>query len=126
MKKMLMVEKDNTKVYMVNEGNVINTLVDYLKTVSEVKTETYTGDLKFEQLPIEVQEEVKSTLRAFDRCYVVYENLNFKVSASIGITASYAKDHYFCGEYKAKDIYTLEERRKNFIEEFGYAPTYLN
>lgn len=69
--------------------------------------------------------EVKSILRAFNTAFVTYEYGRFNASASIGIKSNYASDNYFCGEYKAEEIYTPEERKQNFIEEFGYCPIYM-
>ena len=38
---------------------------------------------------------------------------------------NYHYDHFVCGRYLQTEVYTKEERRQNFIEEFGYAPCYL-
>lgn len=126
MKAMIKVENGNAISYMVENESTVEKLGQYIKdNFSGAKVEIYKNDLTFEQLPDEIKSEVKSILKAFNVAYVDYENGKFKASASIGITAHYAKDHYFCGVYKAEEIYTKEERKQNFIEEFGYCPAYM-
>lgn len=83
------------------------------------------GEMPFEDLPPDVQESARGTLRAYDEVNVEYEYGRWIASASYGICAEYNWDHYVAGFYKAKDIYTPEQRRQNFIEEFGYAPTHF-
>lgn len=123
---MIKVSNTNGAGYMVCNETEIKLLADTIKKFNpEIDVEIYEGNLKFEQLPKEIQAEIKSTLRVYDRAYVTYENGKFSESACIGIKANYASDHYFCGEYKAEEIYTPEERKQNFIEEFGYAPCHL-
>lgn len=80
------------------------------------------GEMPLEELPKEIQEEVKSTLRAFHSCTVSYEHSKFSVSACTCIRSTYDWDHFVAGVYKDNEVYTLEERRQNFKEEFGYAP----
>ena len=76
-------------------------------------------------LPEDVQAEVKKVLRAYDRCNVVYENNKFSVGTGCCLKSTYAWDHFVVNEYKAHDVYTPEERRQNFVEEFGYAPLHI-
>lgn len=75
-------------------------------------------------LPAEVQAEVKSRLKAYSRCNVVFEYNRFTVSCGVCIKSHYNYDHFVCGEYKADEVYTLEERRQNYFESFGYAPCF--
>lgn len=82
------------------------------------------GEMPLEELPKEIQEEVKSTLRAFHSCTVTYEHNKFSVSTCICIRSTYDWDHFVAGTYKDDEVYTLEERRQNFKEEFGYAPCF--
>lgn len=61
------------------------------------------GEMPLEELPEPIQAQVKSVLRAYPR-------------------STYNWDHFVAGMYKDNEVYTLEERRQNFKEEFGYAP----
>lgn len=101
----------------------------FIEIVAEydAKSEIFTaGKMPLGALPEETQAKVKSVLKAFDEVSVVYERGQFNVSASVGIYAQYAYDHCTCGRYKQEEVYTKEERAKNFKEEFGYVPFYLN
>ena len=82
------------------------------------------GKMPLEELPKEIQEEVKSTLRAFHSCTVTYEHSKFSVSTCTCIRDTYDWDHFVAGTYKDDEVYTLEERRQNYKEEFGYAPCF--
>ena len=77
---------------------------------------------KYEMLPVEVQAKVKEILKAYDEVYVIYEYGEYHVSASICLKAVYASDHKFIGEYKAKDVFTSEERILNYVESFHSYP----
>lgn len=55
--------------------------------------------VSLEELPEEVQEEVKSTLNAFNQANVVYEYGRYHVTAGFGIKHFYAPDHFVCGTY---------------------------
>ena len=87
--------------------------------------EIYEYPVALEVLPEETQTEVRNTLKAFGEVTVTYQNRKFDVSAAISVTAHYAYDHMVCGRYLAEKVYTKEERRQNFLEEFGYIPFYL-
>ena len=76
-------------------------------------------------LPQEVQEEVKNTLKAFDKVNVIYEYGAYHVTASVTLKKVYAADHEFIGTYKAADVFTQDERIINYVEEFrAYPPAY--
>ena len=75
-------------------------------------------------LPADVQAEVKSRLKAYSRCNVVFEYNRFTVSCGVCIKSHYNYDHFVCGEYKADEVYTLEERRQNYFDSFGCAPCF--
>ena len=75
---------------------------------------------KFNELPHEIQEKVKRTLRAYDKETVWFEN--GKYTYGIALKAKYASDHEYIGTYYAKDIYTEEERIINYCEEFHEYP----
>jgi hypothetical protein len=87
--------------------------------------EVYDYPVALEVLPEETQNEVKNTLKAFGEVTVTYQNRKFDVSAAISVTSHYAYDHMVCGRYLQENVYTREERRQNFLEEFGYVPCYL-
>ena len=92
----------------------------------EIKVESFTsGAMPLEALPEDIQEKVKSTLKAFDEVSVDYEHGRFNVFAGYCVKKNYHYDHFVCGRYLQTEVYTKEERRQNFIEEFGYAPCYL-
>lgn len=82
------------------------------------------GEMPMEELPEQVQAQVKSVLRVYPRCMVTYEYGKFSVSAGHCIKSNYNFDHYVAGTYLDSDVYTKEERRQIFIEEFGYAPRF--
>ena len=75
---------------------------------------------KFNELPKEIQDEVKRTLRAYDEETVWFENGRYTYGVSI--QAKYAPDHEYIGTYYAKDVYTDEERIVNYCEEFHSYP----
>lgn len=77
------------------------------------------GEMPLEELPELIQAQVKSVLRAYPRCMVTYEYNKFSVSASHCIKSNYSFDHYVAGTYLDSDVYTEEERKQNYIEEFG-------
>lgn len=73
-------------------------------------------------LPIEIQEKVKSVLKAYDEVHVVFEYGEYHVSAGIALKATYGDDHKFIGTYKATEIFTPEERIINYVEAFHDYP----
>lgn len=87
--------------------------------------EVYRYPVPFRAFPEDVKEEIKKVLRAFDEVNVTYENRKFHVSPNVGIYASYPVDHMVCSRFAATQLYTKEERRQNFLEEFGYVPFWL-
>lgn len=78
------------------------------------------GNVALTDLPEEIQEKVKSILRAYNKVNVTYEYSEFHVSAGCCIKSTYNHDHFPCGTYRADEVYTEEERRQNYFEEFGY------
>lgn len=73
-------------------------------------------------LPIDVQEKVKETLKAFDTVNVWFENGSYHVSTACCIKAVYSNDDKFIGTFSAKDIYTDNERIINYVETFHEYP----
>lgn len=81
--------------------------------------------MRFEELPQEVQTEVKKVLRAYDECPVTFEYGRYDVGGGICIKKEYAADHDFIGVYYAEDIFTEEERIINYAEAFHeFSPLY--
>lgn len=79
-----------------------------------------TAKERLAELPEEVQKKVKNTLRVYDRVYVSYENGRWSVGEGICIKCHYGNDFKSYGSFTSYEIYTKEERRRNFREEFGY------
>lgn len=77
------------------------------------------GEMPLKELPESIQAQVKSVLRAYPHCMVTYEYGKFSVSAGHCIKSNYNFDHYVAGTYLDSDVYTEEERKQNYIEEFG-------
>ena len=88
----------------------------------DINIEVFTvGKMPLDKLPEDIQAQVRSTLKAYSRCNVTFEHGTFRESVNSCIKASYGYDHFVCGEYKADEVYTLEERRRNYAESFGCA-----
>ena len=75
---------------------------------------------KFNELPKEVQEEVKSILRAYSEETVYFENGKYTFGATL--KAKYAPDYEYIGTYYAKDVFTEEERIVNYCNAFHDYP----
>jgi hypothetical protein len=75
---------------------------------------------KLDSLPTQVRDSVLDVLKAYDVCYIDFENGLFKVTNGVCVKASYAPDHEFIGVAYAKDMYTPDQRRANFKDSFGY------
>ena len=78
----------------------------------------YLSKEELEMLPKAIVEEVKNTLKAFSETNITYENGKYKELPAVGIYSTYAKDHKFIGTVRQEDIYTLEERIKNYEDTF--------
>lgn len=79
---------------------------------------------KMNSLPTETQNDIKQTLRAYHSVNVTFANGKYSVDTGICVRSKYAEDFEVIGEFKDTDIYTLEERRQNFREEFNCDPTF--
>lgn len=82
------------------------------KQLPEVKVFT-SANIPLGEIPEDIQENVRSTLRAYDRCHVSYGWGHWTVTAGIGIGSNYPGDHFVAGTYYAKDVYTEEERMEH-------------
>ena len=74
----------------------------------------------FNELPKEVQDDAKETLKAYDECYISYEYGKYHVSVGVCIKSKYATDYKHFGSIKATQIYSEEEMKDNHKEVFGY------
>ena len=74
------------------------------------------------ELPMNVQEEVKEKLKAFAKVTVWFENGGYTVATGAVVKTTYAQDEEFVGEFKAEDIFTETERMINYIETFHDYP----
>ena len=74
-----------------------------------------------ETLPIDVQNEVKNTLKAFDRCNVTIEEGVYKVHTSYMLTSD-NRDIQHLGEIHKDDVYSNDEKIVNYVNEFRCYP----
>ena len=73
-------------------------------------------------LPTNIIEKVKNTLKAYDEANVYFENGQHHVGTGHCIRATYESDFKNIGTYKAKDVYTEQERILNYVNEFQDYP----
>lgn len=107
------------------DSKVANEFVNFAKENNAIVHGVFeAGEMPFEQLPDEIKDRAKMILRAYPNCTVVYESGKFSISVGSCIKANYKADHFVCGKYTDKEIYTLEERRQNYREEFGSEPRF--
>ena len=76
--------------------------------------ETMKENETMKNLPLEVQEEVKETLKYWSGCYVMQNEItkDYNVSVGIGITSRY-NPNKCVASFKNSDIYTVEEIQEN-------------
>ncbi|MEG1495597.1 MAG: hypothetical protein RR406_04810 [Bacilli bacterium] len=73
-------------------------------------------------LPMEVQEKIKTTLKAYDECIVKFEYGKYNVNVNYCLQSNYARDRKFIGEFTKNDIYSNRQQIINYIEEFKSFP----
>lgn len=76
---------------------------------------------KLEQLPEEVQKQIKEILKVYPRTSVTFENGEYHFGGDC-LKATYASDYEVIGEYKADEIFTEEENIINYVEAFHEYP----
>lgn len=76
---------------------------------------------KFNELPKEVQDEIKDWLKVYDWVAVDYENGTYHYGG-LCLTKTCAKDHEFIGKFTAKEVFTENERIINYVESFHAYP----
>ena len=107
-------------VYIPVDSGVINQIVELSREAGCRNIEVFeAGSMKLENLPEEIQEKVKEVLKAYRRVSVIFEYGKFEVSVGSCIKANYHWDHFVCGRYEDKEVYSEEERRLNYKEVFG-------
>ena len=72
-------------------------------------------------LPLSVQEEVRSVLMAFSTVYVTLK-ADGKYTVDAHITLHNGPYDQFIGEFTCKEVFTLEERILNYVNEFRSFP----
>lgn len=76
-------------------------------------------------LPKNIVNQIKMTLKAYDKCNVIYQNGQYQVNTGYCIMNEYPTDYKFIGEFKANDVFTKEEQIENYINSFcSYPPEY--
>ena len=74
------------------------------------------------QFPIEVVNEIADTLKAYNKCSVVFENGKYSVSTGALLKSEYSSDYKSFGTFKVEDFYSKKERIANYIETFEDYP----
>lgn len=76
----------------------------------------------FNELPMEVKEQIRETLKAYNEVNVWFEYGEYHVMPGACLKASYGADHKVIGTYKAKEVFTEAQRIENYINEFNSYP----
>lgn len=71
--------------------------------------------------PIEVQNAVKSTLRAYSECHIERVGADYRVCTAHSIKTSYA-DEEILDTFTQDDVFTATEQVENYINSFGCYP----
>lgn len=76
-------------------------------------------------LPREIQNEIRETLKCYDEVNVIFENGEYKVRMGYMLQREYSSDFKIIGEFKANEVFSDNERIVNYIESFmGYPIEY--
>lgn len=75
---------------------------------------------KFNELPENIQNEIKEYLRAYDEVDVTYENGRYHFGTYL--KKQYGTDFEPIGVFKAKEFFTAEERIVNYVNCFHAYP----
>ena len=115
----------NAIVYLVTPIHNIKAMCDLLDESNAKYTPNKyavieSGNMNLADLPEEVQIKVKETLKMYDQTHVYFEYNEFSESPHSCLKAHYNHDHFFCGTYYAKDVYTAEERKVHLAELNSY------
>lgn len=114
--------KQSEPVYITCPTKNVEKMIELMKEFPHFDTaETFeSNSMKLEDLPESVQNEIKQLLTIYDKAHVVYEHGKFDATAHHCLKASYGRDRFWCGEYRADDVYTKEERKQHLAELNAY------
>ena len=73
---------------------------------------------KITDFPIEIQEEIKRTLGAYDKCHVVYANGKYSVQTGYLLAKEYPQDYKVYEDIHKNDILTKNERIEAYANNF--------
>lgn len=110
----------NETVYFVVPEKNAQAMIELLDDMTSEYTTYTSANMPLEDLPEDIQKKVRETLTVFDSVNVSYEYGEFRVSANSCLRAHYHYDHFVCGYYKAKEVYTAEERKQHLAELNSY------
>lgn len=77
---------------------------------------------KLESLPLEIQEQVKDTLGAYNEVHVIFSDGEYHASTGIMLLGHYPSDHRFVGSYKVDDVFNEDEKILNYVRNFRDYP----
>lgn len=122
MKKMVVAKSqiNEDEVNFVVPAENVNAFIELLDDMESEYSVYEAGEMPFEKLPEDVQEKAKETLKMFNFVNVTYEYKEYEVSPHTCIRAHYNHDHFVCGRYSAKEIFTEEERKQHLKELNSY------
>lgn len=72
------------------------------------------------ELPLNIQAQVKEVLKAYHNVNVIYANGEYRVSSGYCIMSEYPSDYEVIGDYNDEEVFTLLERIANYKESFKY------
>ena len=78
--------------------------------------------INISELPETVQEQVKSTLTAYDRAYVTRENGQFTYTAGLSLDTRVKAPDFKTFEIKKEDVYSAEEQAAHRAELYKRNP----
>ena len=81
--------------------------------------------MKLSEFTVEVQEQVKSTLKAYDSCSITRSNGKYTVGTGTCIKTDYAEDHTVY-RFNKDDVYSEKEQILNYVNEFKSYPIEYN
>lgn len=106
--------------HIVCDHTKANDFCEYLKEANAEVKIFEVANMPLTELPEDVQQQVKETLKVYSSANVVFEHNRFEVSAHTCIKAHYNYDHFVCGRYNASEVYSEEERRQHLAELNSY------
>lgn len=102
--------------HVVVDASMVDAMNESLRACGAEAKAFCVGKMPLDELPADVQDEVKNILKVYANANVVFEYNRFEVSAHSCIKAHYNYDHFVCGRYSADEVYTKEERAQHLQE----------